>query len=31
MRPSVLGFFTVDMTTLSMLSESCVLYSAESG
>ena len=31
MRPSILGFFTVDMTTLSMLSVSCVLYSAGSG
>ena len=31
MRPSILGFFTVGMTTLSMLSVSCVLYSAESG
>ena len=28
MRPSILGFFTVGMTTLSMLSVSCVLYSA---
>ena len=27
-RPSILGFFTVGMTTLSMLSVSCVLYSA---
>ena len=25
MRPSILGFFTVGMTTLSMLSVSCVL------
>ena len=31
MRPSILGFFTVGMTTLSMLSVSCVLYSAGSG
>ena len=30
-RPSILGFFTVGMTTLSMLSVSCVLYSAGSG
>ena len=30
MRPSILGFFTVGMTTLSMLSVSCVLYSAGS-
>ena len=28
---SILGFFTVGMTTLSMLSVSCVLYSAGSG
>ena len=28
MRPSILGFFTVGMTTLSMLSVSCVLFSA---
>ena len=28
MRPSILGFFTVGMTTLSMLSVSYVLYSA---
>ena len=31
MRPSILGFFTMGMTTLSMLSVSCVLYSAGSG
>ena len=31
MRPSILGFLTVGMTTLSMLSVSCVLYSAWSG
>ena len=31
MRPSILGFFTVGMTTLSMLSVICVLYSAGSG
>ena len=31
MRPSILGFFTVGMTTLSMLSVSCVLHSAGSG
>ena len=31
MRPSILGFFTVGMTTLSMLSVSCVLYFAGSG
>ena len=31
MRPSILGFFTVGMTTLSMLSVSCVLYTAGSG
>ena len=31
MRPSILGFFTVGMTTLSMLSVSCVLYSADWG
>ena len=31
MRPSILGFFTMCMTTLSMLSVSCVLYSAGSG
>ena len=31
MRPSILGFFTVGMTTLSMLSVRCVLYSAGSG
>ena len=31
MRPSILGFFTVGMTTLSMLSVSYVLYSAGSG
>ena len=31
MRPSILGFFTVGMTTLSMLIVSCVLYSAGSG
>ena len=31
MRPSILGFFTVGMTALSMLSVSCVLYSAGSG
>ena len=30
-RHSILGFFTVGMTTLSMLSVSCVLYSAGSG
>ena len=30
MRPSILGFFTVGMTTLTMLSVSCVLYSAGS-
>ena len=30
-RPSILGFFTVGMTTLPMLSVSCVLYSAGSG
>ena len=31
MRYSILGFFNVGMTTLSMLSVSCVLYSAGSG
>ena len=31
MGPSILGLFTVSMTTLSMLSVSCVLYSAGSG
>ena len=31
MRPSILGFLTVGMSTLSMLSVSCVLYSAGSG
>ena len=31
MRPSILGFFTVGMTRLSILSVSCVLYSSGSG